>query len=208
MFHFIIVTLAVSAAWAKPGRIFEDMATSQLQDFLRPFDPFTVSEISDAHIATDHTDVMLSATDVVLTGLSLIEVTELQLALPGLSKKVKVAVKIPELDVRTDNFHINGVHDYNFIDGSGSGYVTFRGVTGGVSFDTDKVGLSPIKLCISPGSMVFSLENTSIEGHLDGLDLLNAHISDEVAHVVADFLDKLNAETEMIEDLMNVFFCN
>ncbi|XP_076052711.1 uncharacterized protein LOC143032137 [Oratosquilla oratoria] len=207
MFRFVVAFLAVSAAWAKPSRVLEDELTLELQTAFEKYDPMTIDKVSGIHITTDHSDLNLDANRVIVSDFSKIEVTNFVPAIPGVSSKVHMSIKIPMIDIRTEDYTMQGTHSEGVVDGSGSAYMTFHGVTASLKFDTDSVTFVPLSMCVSRGSTVVILYNESIEGNFDGLDDLNSHISVEMVSIVAGFVDYVNANTNAIEDAVNNALC-
>ncbi|XP_076053232.1 uncharacterized protein LOC143032400 [Oratosquilla oratoria] len=208
MHRFLIIALAISAAWAKPSRLFEGELTLELQSLLSSFDPHTIPTITDIHVVTDHSDFHASATDLVVSGFSGIEVEHLDLAIPGVSHKVQVAIAFPKLDARTNDYSVHGTHDGVEMTGSGAAHLTFHGVSASVHLETDSISFTPLSICVKAGTLAFHLENTSIEGHLDGLDEINAHLDVELAELIAGVVADLNAQAPSYETTINTVLCH
>ncbi|XP_076053231.1 uncharacterized protein LOC143032399 [Oratosquilla oratoria] len=207
MLRVIFVLLFASSAWGRSARIFEGSITDSLQEHLGPYDPLTITDVQDIHLIGDHSDFMLSAFESTVSGFKMVKVTTFDPPVPPFSNKMTMKLMIPVFEAKTNNYTMTGSHEGEAVVGTGSAQLQFAGVRMTLNMKTTNYHLTPPSVCIKAGTLNLQLTYDGVQGHLDGLDMINAHLSDEVGPMVANMVAELNANSKYFEDAFNSKFC-
>ncbi|XP_063594736.1 uncharacterized protein LOC134771674 isoform X1 [Penaeus indicus] len=203
------ILLALGGALAQPlaDKILEGDLTTLMQEALAPYDPSTVPAITNLNIVTDHGSFLFNATNVVVAGFGLVEVTSFVPPVPLLSKHVSMSLRVPLLEALTQDYSLIGDHVGTPIDAAGTGQLKFTNFDLKVDFKADSYSLDPMSVCVQPGSFSIDLGVESIESNLEGAGEINDDINAEGPALLEGVEAQINANSDAIEQLVNGALC-
>ncbi|XP_064079372.1 uncharacterized protein LOC135196450 isoform X2 [Macrobrachium nipponense] len=204
-----IVILSVVAILAKaspaPVGLFENEITKALQKALKPLDPVVVPAITDLHITTDHSSILFSATDVNFSGLSSIACTKF--TPPIITKRTAMALKFGDLVGKTSSYTMKGEFEAAPYDASGVGELSISGLRFSVDFKTASYSISPVSVCIQPGSLSGKISADKILANFEGADEINKDINENADALLEQIEAQINALAPTIEATINAVLC-
>ncbi|KAK8729088.1 hypothetical protein OTU49_008622 [Cherax quadricarinatus] len=204
---FSAILLASAIPFTSVG-VLEPELTALLQEYLTPLDPATIDALTDLHIVTDHSDLLFSGTDVVVSGFSNIVVTLFEPPIPLISKAVRLDTVIDVLSIHTDNYELTGTFNGADSLNSGKADLTLNEFGVNIFFRADSYSVEPLSLCIEQGSLTVELTVTSIISELEGADDINADI-DANGPALLELVDKLLEEnSDLLEEVLNNALCS
>ncbi|XP_076052713.1 uncharacterized protein LOC143032139 [Oratosquilla oratoria] len=206
----LLLLLATTVVHAKPGspRIWEDKLTQLLRKALSDFDPITIPKFDNVNIVNDHANFHVTATDILVTGASVAEVTKFNPPLPPVTNLATIDILIPRVTVTTNTYTMEGTHDGQHVEGSGEAYARIDGLTVYAHLEADSYGLVPLSMCVKPGSFYVDITVEKVEGAMEGLEDINGHLGTEIPGILEGLQDFFNSKSDDIEALVNKILCN
>ncbi|XP_069166540.1 uncharacterized protein [Procambarus clarkii] len=203
---FIVTLLVASVLPHCSYGILEDELTAALREFLAPYDPYTINNLTDVPVVTDHSDVLLNANVIPVTGFGEIVVTFFEPPIPLISNEVRIETT-SDWTWHTDDYTIVGTFNGGEVAYAGKADLFLEGFAINVDFTSDTYSLDPLSVCVDPGSLVIDLTVRSVDAEFEGADDINQDIDANPGLFVDMAEAYFNSISEEIEGIVNGLLC-
>ncbi|XP_064080123.1 uncharacterized protein LOC135197090 [Macrobrachium nipponense] len=138
-----------------------NLITAEIQKALQPYDPHTVPAIHNLNVTHDDTSLLFNFEEATFSGFSDIVCTKFNP--PILTKKVVLSLMDITADFKAVSYTVEGHLNGQPLSASGAAELVVHGFGVTLTVHLDSYSLSPVSICIAPGTCDLDLSVERVE---------------------------------------------
>ncbi|XP_064080134.1 uncharacterized protein LOC135197099 [Macrobrachium nipponense] len=202
----LVAAFAAFASAMPEPNMFEDLITAEIQKALQPYDPHTVPAIHNLNVTHDDTSLLFNFEEATFSGFSDIVCTKFNP--PILTKKVVLSLMDITADFKAVSYTVEGHLNGQPLSASGAAELVVHGFGVTLTVHLDSYSLSPVSICIAPGTCDLDLSVESLEARFENADELNHELESRAAELVEILQADILQYSEEIVAFLNSKLCH